>query len=301
MRRFLIATVLSGVALAPPPVRAWGFDVHRLIAERAIALLPAELRPFYEKHRVEFVEHSIDPDLWRSVGFEEEPPRHFVDMDAYGPYPFAALPRDYDAAVLKYGRRFVIRNGTLPWRVEEMYGRLAKAFGGAWRPDGYGLNDVKLFSSVIAHYVADAYVPFHSALNYDGQLTRQWGIHSRFESQLVMRELAALTIEPRPMAPVRQARDFTFDALVTGFPLVERILAVDRRAARGRDAYDDEYFEGLFRGVRPILQQRLSSAIGGAAAMITGAWEAAGKPAVPLEPPRVNRKIRRGHAGPGAR
>lgn len=294
MRRFLLATVLAAVALAPSPLRAWGFDVHKTIAGRAIALLPAELRPFFDKHRVMFVEHSIDPDLWRSVGFEEEPPRHFVDLDAYGRHPFDALPRDYQAAVKKHGETFVRKNGTLPWRTQEIFDQLVKAFSGAAQPDpGYRLNDVWFFSAVIAHYVSDAHVPFHGALNYDGQLTGQWGIHSRFESQLAMRELPTLSLSPQPRAPVRHARDFIFDTLTAGFPLVEKILAVDRRAAAGREMYDEEYFAQFSAGTRSILEQRLSAAISGVAAVVTGAWETAGKPRVPVDQPRVIRKVRR--------
>src|SRR5690606_38576 len=92
----LIAVVL---VTAPQPARAWGFEVHRYITARAIALLPAELRPFFDRYAEQIVEHSIDPDLWRTAGWEAEPPRHFVDMDAYGPYPFREMPRDFDEAV----------------------------------------------------------------------------------------------------------------------------------------------------------------------------------------------------------
>lgn len=294
MRRFLLATLLAAGVCLPLPVGAWGFDVHRLIAERAIALLPAELRPFYEKHRTMFVEHSVDPDLWRNAGFAEEPPRHFVDMDAYGPHPFTALPREYDAAVQKYGAQFVNQNGTLPWRTQEIFGKLTRGFADAGRPDpGYALDDIKFFSAVIAHYVSDAHVPFHAALNYDGQLTRQWGIHSRFESQLVLRYLPQLKVEPKPAAPVHDVRNFIFDTLTDGFPAVEQILAVDRRAVQGRDEYDDGYFELLRAGTQPILERQLSLAISHVAAVITGAWERAGRPVLPLEPRRVNRKVRR--------
>ena len=53
--------------------------------DRAIALLPPEIRPFFETYRTTIVEHAIDPDTYRTMGFAEEPPRHFLDMDAYGP------------------------------------------------------------------------------------------------------------------------------------------------------------------------------------------------------------------------
>jgi hypothetical protein len=294
MRRFLLASLAATLVCMPVPIRAWGFDVHRLIAERAIALLPAEIRPFYEKYRLTYIEHSIDPDLWRSAGFEEEPSRHFVDLDAYGAPPFSALPHDYDAAVRKFGRDFVNKNGTLPWRAEEIAERLTRAFSDMNRPDpGYAYDNVKFFSSVVAHYVADAHVPFHAALNYDGQLTQQWGIHSRFESQAVMQFLPQLRIEPRPVPPVTNVREAVFRWLTDGYSQVAPILAADRRAVQGREAYDQKYFDQFFGATRPVIERQLSAAIGDVAAVITGAWQAGGRPPMPLDPPRVTKKVRR--------
>ena len=54
---------------------------HTLIVDQAITLLPAELKPFFEKRRAFIVERSIDPDLWRNVGWTSEPPNHFLDLD----------------------------------------------------------------------------------------------------------------------------------------------------------------------------------------------------------------------------
>ncbi|HMF62127.1 MAG TPA: hypothetical protein VK595_17225, partial [Vicinamibacterales bacterium] len=112
------------VASMPRPAAAWGFEAHKFIMARAIPLLPREIRPYFEKYEASIVEHAIDPDLWRTAGWLEEPPRHFVDMDAYGPYPFAGMPHVYDEAVKRYGAEFVLKNGTLPWRSEEIYGKL---------------------------------------------------------------------------------------------------------------------------------------------------------------------------------
>ena len=97
----LLALAVS--ALRPVIVGAWGFNGHRFITERAIELLPQEIRPFFQKFRTTVVEHSIDPDTYRTMGLIEEPPRHFLDMDAYGPFPFKDLPRDYKEAVTKRG------------------------------------------------------------------------------------------------------------------------------------------------------------------------------------------------------
>ena len=290
MRRLLLAAAMLAMIVIPQPADAWGFDAHRLIMGRAIALLPPEIRPFFEKYRDTVVEHSIDPDLWRLAGWTEETPRHFVDMDAYGAYPFKAMPRDYDEAVKRYGKDFVEKNGTLPWRTEEIYPKLVEAFG---QQGPYSVDNIKFFTSVIAHYVSDAHVPFHAALNHDGQLTGQWGIHSRFETELLQRYKDKLRLAPSPMLPVPHPRDFVFESLTTSFPLVQPVLDADKAAVAGRASYDDQYFTQFFAKVQPILERRLSDSITDVASIITAAWQAAGRPALPLEQRRPPRKVRR--------
>ena len=290
MRTLLAVLIAVGVIAVPRPAAAWGFDVHKFIMARAIPLLPPEIRPYFEKYRDGIVEHSIDPDLWRTAGWLEEPPRHFMDMDAYGPYPFKELPREYDAAVKRYGKGFVDKNGTLPWRTEEIYLKLTEAFE---QRAPYARENIRFFASVIGHYVADAHVPFHAALNYDGQLTGQWGIHSRFETELFARYKDRLKIEPKPAVPVSSARDFVFDSLLASFALVQPVLDADKAAVDGKEYYDDEYFDAFFARAREILERRLNDSITDVASVITAAWVRAGKPALPVEESRAPRKVRR--------
>src|ERR671924_699089 len=112
----------------PAQTAAWGFEAHKTIAEHFIALLPSELRPLFERRKAFIVERSVDPDLWRTVGFEEEPPNHFADLDYFGKYPFTELPHDYDRAVQKFGREVVHQQGLLPWRTQEFCGKLRREF-----------------------------------------------------------------------------------------------------------------------------------------------------------------------------
>jgi hypothetical protein len=290
MRRSLILCLAFSFAALPMRADAWGFEAHKYILSRAIPLLPAEIRPFFERYSVTIVEHAIDPDLWRTAGWEAEPPRHFVDLDAYGPYPFTRMPREYDQAVARYGKVFVDKNGTLPWRTAEIFKQLTDAFT---QRAPYARENIKFFSSIIGHYVSDAHVPFHAALNYDGQLTGQWGIHSRFETELFLRFQSRLKVTPGPLVQVGDARDFIFDALIASFPHVQTILDADKALAQGREVYDDDYFERFLAKVQPILERRLSDSITATASFITSAWIAAGRPALPLEEQRVPRKIRR--------
>lgn len=294
MRAAAALVLLLLLLLTPVPAAAWGFAPHRFIMDRAIALLPAELRPLFEKNRAMVVERAVDPDTWRTMGFEEESKNHFVDLDweGFGAYPHEGLPRDYAAAIAKFGRDRLGETGTLPWRVEEFYGNLRRAFE-AYPRNPFGQDNIVLFSASLAHYVSDGFVPFHAVINYDGQLTGQNGIHSRFETALFERYRDRLTVAPKPIAPIADPRNFVFDRLLEGTQLVPPILKSDLDAIGRRDSYDDAYFEAFFAANKPVLERRLSESVAAVAAMITGAWEAAGRPPVPVDPPRTPARRRR--------
>src|SRR4051794_26557357 len=136
--------VLALSAAQPVHIGAWGFNGHKFITDRAIETLPADIRPFFQKFRTTLVEHSIDPDTYRTMGFTEESPRHFLDMDAYGPFPFKDLPHDYQQAVEARGQEFVTKQGTVPWRAEEVYHLLRDAFKQLPTRD-YARDNIKLF------------------------------------------------------------------------------------------------------------------------------------------------------------
>jgi hypothetical protein len=294
-----LSVVMLLLLVVPKPAHAWGFSGHKFVMDRAIALLPPELRPFYEAHRAEVVERAIDPDTWIIAGWEEERPHHFVDMDSpgFGQYPFNELPRDFTAALAKFGAAKMRDAGTLPWTAEEVYGSLRRAFEAYPRRANFGPNahlDVILFSAWLAHYAADGHVPLHGVANYDGQLTQQWGLHARWESTLFERYVDRMTIAPKAIPPIRDPRAFLFNALLEDTQLVPALLKSDRDAIGDRDAYDDAYYQAFFAANKTVMERRLNDSIAAIAAMITGAWEAAGKPAmaVNLAPSSPQRRRR---------
>jgi hypothetical protein len=231
------------------------------------------------------------------VGFDQEPPNHFLDIDyeAYGPYPFAALPRNYDAAVQKFGKDVVHTQGLLPWRTAEFYGHLQREFELLKRQPapGYAVDNIVLFAAVMAHYVSDGHVPLHAVVNYNGQVTSQDGVHSRWESELFERNRSRLVIKPAPATGVNNPRDYMFEVLLASNRAAANVLESDLVATAGREFYDDGYFEAFGKGTLPTLERRLNESITAVASMIIGAWEQAGKPAIPAEPARTPRRIRR--------
>jgi hypothetical protein len=295
MRNALVlAAALILALIIPARASAWGFDAHKYITRRAIDLLPTELKPFYERYRDEVVVRSIDPDLWRNVGWDDAP-NHFVNFGAkeYGDYPFVALPRELGTAVEKFGMPTLKRNGLLPWRASELFGHLQRAFEGFKRSSPYGPTDTILFTGALVHYIQDAHQPFHATINYDGQLTGNHGIHARFERDLFEKFQSRLTVSPAPPTPILNPRDAVFDTLLVSYQLVDPILSADREAVAAKDVYDADYFETLFSKTRPILERRLGDAISATAGAIVGAWEQAGRPAVTLDGGRPVEAVKR--------
>ena len=294
MRRFFIAcTAVVATTVAPTSAFAWGFVGHRLIMSRAIDLLPPEIKPLFQHFRDELVLRVVDPDLWRQVGWEDDP-NHFLDfgVEQYGTDPFSALPRDYAAALEKFGSATLRRNGLVPWREAEEFGNLRRAFEGFKRRSSYAPADVVLFAAVAAHYIQDSHQPFHATSNHDGQLTGNHGIHMRFERDLIERYQPRLRLSPAAPKAIANARDAAFDALLSGYRLVPAVLQADKEAVAGKDTYDDAYFERFFGKVQPILEQRLSESITATAGVIVGAWVLAGRPAISTEEPRPVQRVR---------
>lgn len=287
MRKFAAGILGALIAICTPvALSAWGMDVHRLITTRAVDALPAPLQVYFAERRAFVIEHSADPDLWRVVGLKgergDEDPNHFLDIDGLDDRrPFSHVPREWDAYVAKYGVERTNKTGRLPWRAEEIYKLLVARFQDVTKGQPYAGENAVYLSAVLAHYIEDAHQPFHAVINYDGQATNQRGIHSRFETELVLRNRATLKLAPVQIRPIPNVKTFVFDRLIEGEALVAAVLDADRAANAGRGVFDDAYYAKFLKGARPVLERRLSEAASGVASVIVAAWTEAGSPRLP--------------------
>ena len=174
MKRVLLNVSLLAFCL---DCYSWGFFAHQKINHYSVFLLPPSMLVFYKTHIGFLSDHAIDPDK-RRYAVAEEGPRHYLDLDHYGHYPFDSLPRQWDKAVEKYGEDSLVKHGIVPWWIQVMLKRLTLAFKEK--------NQVKILrlSAEIGHYIADMHVPLHASSNHNGQFTNQKGIHGFWESRL---------------------------------------------------------------------------------------------------------------------
>ncbi|MGB6429260.1 MAG: hypothetical protein WBF06_01645, partial [Candidatus Acidiferrales bacterium] len=164
---------------APALARAWGVNSERLIASKGVDTLPVEIQPFFEANRDFIVKHSADPFDWLDKTPLTERPNHVLRLERYGKFPYAALPRDYKDAVTKYGKAKVQAGGVLPWEIGVYSAKLTAAMrAGNW-------EQAKLTAAWLAAYVAEAHDPFNTTVDFDGSLSGQPGVNSRFDSSLV--------------------------------------------------------------------------------------------------------------------
>lgn len=175
LRHLFLLIVLSFLSVTF--VMSWGFHAHKIANQYAVFTLPEQLIGFYKKNIDYLTEHSIDADK-RRYAIKEEAPRHYIDIDYYGDDPFDIMPKRWGDAIDKFSVDTLFAYGILPWHIEIVYNRLVRAF--KHREIDYILK----YSADLGHYIADAHVPLHTTINYDGQLTNQKGIHAFWESRL---------------------------------------------------------------------------------------------------------------------
>lgn len=155
----------------------WGFYAHGKINYYAVFLLPPEMMILYKPNISFLEEHATDPDK-RRYAVPDEGPRHYIDIDYYGTYPYPLLPRNWKEAVEKYSEDSLVLHGIVPWHIQKMLYRLTEAFV---KKD---FAMIMKNSAEIGHYIADAHVPLHASSNHNGQLTNQKGIHGFWESRV---------------------------------------------------------------------------------------------------------------------
>ena len=174
MKRLLLLAVSF---LVVSDCYCWGFFAHKKINYYSVFLLPPEMMVLYKPNIAFIEEHAVDPDK-RRYAVKEEAPRHYLDIDHYGTYPYPNLPRKWKDAVEKFGEDSLMAYGIVPWHIQIMLSRLTNAF------KEKNFSKIMKTSAELGHYIADSHVPLHANSNHNGQYTNQKGIHGFWESRV---------------------------------------------------------------------------------------------------------------------
>lgn len=205
-------------------------------------------------------------------GDRAEGPRHFLDIDIYGPYPFTELPHDYDEAVAKFGVEDVTKRGLATWRIADYTQLLSEAMKSG------DAEKIVQTAGALAHYIEDIHMPLHVVKNYNGQLTNQHGVHQRFEDDMVDAFAEQIRLTPEKASEIGDPLEYAFDIVLDSYVYADNLLHADRKAKLGEDAYGTSYLEKLFQLSGWIAAQRMSDAATATASYWYTAWLRAGEP-----------------------
>jgi hypothetical protein len=258
----------------PQHSRAWGKGGHKLIVNKAIETLPQGVREFFDANRGFLLQHVTDP-LEAIAKTPAERHNHFIALDKYGRFPFEALPREYKAAVTKFGKPKLDANGLLPWQIGVYSQKLTEAMkAGKW-------DEARLDAAILANYVAEAHDPFNTTDNFDGRLSGQAGINERFGAALIDRFSSFFPMRPNDAIFIDDPTDRAFEACLSSHSWLETVLLADRNARRGENSFTDEYYDRFYNQAAAILIRQLSDAATDVGSFWLTAWINAGRPQLP--------------------
>jgi hypothetical protein len=188
----------------PAPMPAWDYAGHRAVNLVALRSLPAEFPAFVKtakaRERIAFL--AGEPDRWRNTPDHTlkhcNEPDHFLDLEYlanFGLTPDTVSPFRYEfisqlaAARAKqpdlepqpqpdkdkaFTRHYF---GTLPWAINEHYGKLKSAFSYLQTYEQHGgtpdeirnaRENVLYLMGVMGHYVGDLTQPLHTTKHFNG-------------------------------------------------------------------------------------------------------------------------------------
>lgn len=203
---------------------SWGFLVHRTVNQLAIYRLPANLQLFFFSEKDYLVKHSVRPDLRRNQD-STEATRHFIDLEAFGDSAAWKMPEQWEEAVALYSKDSLLKYGYVPYHVVYMMQQLTRVFREGKR------DSILFYAADLSHYIADAHVPLHTTLNYDGQLTGQRGLHALWESVVPEVELAQYDLHAKGKARyVSDPAVYIWNAVRESHLLLGEVFAQEKAA-----------------------------------------------------------------------
>ena len=271
--RLLAIAAVIWLAL-PLTAWAWGAGTHHYIAQNYSKSLPSFMDGLRTYDSVVDL-HVTDPDT-RKGSTPGEAPKHFMDVDWYPEFLAGTLTHSRSALEAQYGATTVSANGVLPWAIGDAMTTLTSQFQAQqWSSAALTIAD-------LCHYVGDLNQPLHCTQNYDGAMTGNSGIHSRYETSMMTTYLGQLTTPATPVTYYASPVDAVFDTLTASWGGVSGILAADNTAkAASGGSYNSTYYASLWNSTQAMTRLRVNAAAAMTASMVYTAWRNAGEPTVP--------------------
>jgi hypothetical protein len=130
--------------------------------------------------------------------------------------------------------------------------------------------------------VGDANQPLHCTVNYNGQATGNYGIHSRYETTMMADHLGQLVTTPTAVTYYPNAVDAMFSIISASWAGVKTIMQSDDDAVLvSGGPYNSAYYASLWSNTESLTRTRVNAATVATASFVYTAWVDAGQPRIP--------------------
>ncbi len=248
----------------------WGHVGHQMISYNTILSALPEMS-FFEYWADSLAVHASDADYRKSVD-PNEGPKHYIDIDNYPEFlATGTIPQSFDSVVAIHGYSFVIQQGILPWAILWVTDSLQTAF------ENDDWNRAMLLASDIGHYIADAHMPLHITKNYNGQNTNQYGVHFRYESDLIEDFQNQIQYDGDSLQFISDLPDYIFNMLYENYQYVDSVLYADSVAhAYAGNTQDTAYYNKFWEIAKDFTIRLFKNASYRITCVIYTAWVNAG-------------------------
>ncbi|MFH0735574.1 MAG: T9SS type A sorting domain-containing protein [bacterium] len=250
----------------------WGGDGHQIINNNSVYSLPANAS-YLISWQIMLKEHASDAD-YRKGDDPTEAPKHYIDIDNYPEFVTNGyISQSLDSLIQIYGNSFVYDQGILPWAVLASYDSLKSAF------IHYNWDKAVLYAADLGHYIGDAAMPMHITKNYNGQLTNQSGIHSRYETKMIDRYKTEIVYSYDMAQKIENVPNYVFNYLYSSYPYVDSLLSADIQAKGfAGGSYNTNYYTKLWSLTKNFTIKLFAKSSLGLASLIYTAWVESGSP-----------------------
>jgi Secretion system C-terminal sorting domain len=198
----------------------WGYVGHSIISYNTILSALPQME-FFDTWADSLAAHASDADERKSWD-PDEAPKHYIDIDNYPEFiATGTISQSFDSLVAIHGLSFVMDQGILPWAILKTADSLQAAF------EINDMHKAMLLAADLGHYIADSHMPLHITRNYNGQYTGQYGVHSRYESNLIGTFQNQIVYEGGSLQYIENLPDFIFNMLYENYEYVDSVLYAD--------------------------------------------------------------------------
>jgi hypothetical protein len=250
----------------------WGSVGHKIINANISVCFPSSMN-FPATWSPFLIAHASDADN-RKGSDPTESTRHYIDIDTYPEFVTNGyINQSYDANVTLHGSSWVISQGILPWAIIRWEDSLKHAF------EQRNWNLAMQLSADLGHYIGDGHQPLHCTENYDGDMTNQSGVHSRYETSLVKQFQSSLVYTNDSASYVGNISNYVFDFIYQSNKDVDTVLYADSVAhAFAGSTSGTVYLQKFWDLCGYQMIQLMKNASKSVADIIYTAWVDAGSP-----------------------